>query len=240
MLNMNKENILFLIVGVLGGLIIGFAFANSVNQRSSTLPPGSADMRLNSNMPPGHPDVGDQGATGNPGGMQPEVQAAIEKAEKSPEDADAQMAAASMYIQISRFKEAITYLERANKIKPADIDIMVELGNSNFDSDNYPEAEKWYMAALAKKPNDPNVRTDLGLTFVFREPPNYDRAIQEFKKSLEYDPNHIKTLQNLTVAYSKKGQMDNAKSTLAALKALDPKNPALKKLGADIGVEVNQ
>ena len=73
---------------------------------------------------------------------------------------------------------------------------------------------------LRKKPDDVNVRTDLGLTFVFRDPPNYDRAIQEFKRSLEKDPNHIQTLQNLTVAYSKKGDAANAKATLAKLESL--------------------
>ena len=79
-----------------------------------------------------------------------------------------------------------------------------------------------------------NVRTDLGLIFVFREPPNYDRAIQEFSKSLETDPNHIQTLQNLTVAYTKKGDAVKAKATLTKLQNVDTGNTAIAKLKEDI------
>ena len=103
----------------------------------------------------------------------------------------------------------------------------MHLGNANFDGDHYDEAEKWYAQALAKKPDDVDVRTDYGLTFVFRDPPNYDRAIQEFTKSLEADPNHPQTLQNLTVAYTKKGDAAKASATLARLEAADPKNEAV-------------
>ena len=80
----------------------------------------------------------------------------------------------------------------------------MHLGNAYFDLEKYEEAEKWYTSALSKKDDDVNVRTDLGLTFIFRDKPNYDRAIQEFRRSLELDPNHPETLQNLTVAYTKK------------------------------------
>lgn len=234
---MNKENVLFGIVGLLAGLIIGFVFANSVNQRSAVITPvggGTTAASANSNMPPGHPDIGAGGTTGAQGGMQPEVQSAIEQAKQAPNDFDAQMKAAEMYYQIGRFDDAIEYLTKANKLKPEDREVIVSLGNANFDADKYEEAEKWYNQALAKS-DDVSVRTDLGLTFVFRQPPNYDRAIQEFKKSLAKDPGHIQTLQNLTVAYQKKGDAANAKDTLAKLEAVDPSNAALKKLKEDVG-----
>ncbi|HEX3100203.1 MAG TPA: tetratricopeptide repeat protein, partial [Pyrinomonadaceae bacterium] len=204
---MNKDNILFGVVGLLAGLIIGFMFANSVNKQA-VMPVAAADMKTNSNIPPGHPEI-PPGATvpggGTAGAMQPETQAAIDKAKQSPNDFQAQVAAADMYNQIERYDDAIIYLKKANQLKPDDREIVVHLGNANFDGNHFDEAEKWYIAALAKKADDVNVRTDLGLTFVFRDPPNYDRAIQEFSKSLESDPNHVQTLQNLTVAYTKKG-----------------------------------
>lgn len=231
---MNKENSLFGIVGLLVGLIVGFMFANSVNKGAAEVSPAAA-MKLNSNIPPGHPDIGSTtAATGAPGAMQPEVQAAIDKAKQSPDDFDAQVKAAAMYYQIERFDDAIALLKRANQLKPEDQEVIVHLGNANFDGNHYEEAEKWYVAALAKKADDVNVRTDLGLTFVFRDPPNYDRAIQEFNKSLEIDPNHIQTLQNLTVAYTKKGDSAKAALTLSKLENIDPKNTAIAKLRDDI------
>jgi len=231
---MSKENILFVIIGLLAGLIIGFMFANSVNQRAvvGSFAPGAPVSTTS--LPPGHPDV--------PGGQSPqsmasapEVQAAIDKAKKEPNNFEAQMKAAEFYNQIQRFDGAVEFLTRANQLKPNDYNVIVQLGNSNFDADKYDEAEKWYTRALTIKSDDVDVRTDLGLTFIFREPPNFDRAIQEFKRSLEKEPNHIQTLQNLTVAYTKKGDSERAKSTLARLEQLDPSNPAISKLREDIG-----
>ena len=57
---------------------------------------------------------------------------------------------------------------------------------------------------------------------------------KEFRRSLELDPNHPEMLQNLTVAYTKKGDTANANQTLAKLEALDPANESIAKLRADI------
>jgi tetratricopeptide (TPR) repeat protein len=225
---MNKDNFLFGIIGLLAGLIIGFMFANSVNQNA--VKTVAQSVNPNANIPPGHPEIGG----GTTGAMQPEVQAAIETAKQNPNDFDAQIKAAEMYYQIQKFDGAIEFLKQANKIKPDDYETIVNLGNAYFDAGNYAEAEKSYSAALAKKPEDVNVRTDLGLTFIFREPPNYDRAVQEFTRSLAIDPNHVQTLQDLTVAYTKKGDAAKAKETLSRLEAVDATNTAIPKLREDI------
>lgn len=231
---MNKENILFGIIGLLAGVIIGFVFANSVNQQAlvgSNAP--SVISASNTNLPAGHPDI-QGGETQQSMASVPEVQAAIDRARKEPDNFEAQMKAAEFYNRIQRFDGAVEFLTRANQLRPNDYNVIVQLGNSNFDSDKYAEAEKWYSRALTMKADDVDVRTDLGLTFIFRDPPNYDRAIQEFKRSLEVDPNHTQTLQNLTVAYTKKGDSEKARSTLAKLEQLDPSNAAIAKLRDDI------
>ncbi len=231
---MNKENILFGIVGLLAGLIIGFMYANSVNQQAALTTPSA--VPANSALPPGHPEVPAGGSTQQQStAAAPEVQAAIEKARKEPDNFDAQLKAAEFNYQIQRFDGAIEFLKRANQLKPEDYEVIVHLGNASFDGDKYEDAEKWYTLALTKKPDDVDVRTDLGLTFIFRQPPNYDRAIQEFNRSLDVDPNHAQTLQNLTVAYTKKGDSGKAKEALAKLEGLDPSNSAIPKLREDIG-----
>ncbi len=231
-INLSKDNVLFAIVGLLTGLIVGFIVANSLNESGAAMSPAtSGDMRMNSNMPPGHPDIG---AAGNQGSMQPQMLESIDKAKQDPTDFEAQLKAAEAYYQIERFPEAIQYLTAANKLRPDDRDVIVHLGNANFDASNYDEAQKWYLAALAKKPDDVNVRTDLGLTYVFREPADYDKSIEEFNKALAIDANHIQTLQNLTVAYTKKGDAAKAKETLAKLESVDPQNVALARLKTDV------
>jgi tetratricopeptide (TPR) repeat protein len=236
---MTKDNILFGVVGLLAGLIIGFFVTNSLNKQQGigAVSATSGTAAQPGNLPPGHPDV-PAGSNAQAGQRSmagaPEVQAAIEKAKAEPDNFDAQVKAAELYYQIQRFDGAIEFLTRANKLKPDDYDTIVHLGDATYDSNKFDEAEKWYSAALAKKPDDPDVRTDHGLTFMMRDPANYDRAIQEFKRALDYDPNHTQTLQNLTVAYTKKGDAANAAATLAKLEAADKSNPAIAKLSSDI------
>ena len=235
---MSKENILFIVIGLLVGFMIGFFFANSVNQGALVpqmaassgmqLPPGSSG-----NLPEGHPAVPGTGGGGG-GGAIPEVQAAIDKAKQNPNDFDAQMKAAELYYQIQRFEGAIEYLKKASDLQPDNDDVLVNLGNAYFDAGKYDDAEKSYGKVLAKKPDNIDVRTDYGLTFVFRDKPDFDRAIAEFKKVLEKDPNHVQALQNLTVAYTKKSDSASASSTLARLEQVDATNAAIPKLKEDI------
>lgn len=94
-----------------------------------------------------------------------------------------------------------------------------------------------YVAAAesaAANPNDVNVRTDLGLTFFFRNPLDVDRAIKEYRGSLERDPNHEQSLQNLVVALTRKGVAKEAREVLAKLEQVNPSNPAIAKLRADL------
>jgi tetratricopeptide (TPR) repeat protein len=229
----NKENTLFGIVGLLMGLIVGFYFANSVNQGASAASTmnGGTQQTAQGNLPPGHPNVP---GINNQTGSMPETQVVIDKARQNPNDFQAQLDAADLYYQIQRFDGAIEFLKKANELEPDNYDVIVQLGNANFDADNYQVAEKWYESALDKKPGEANVRTDYGLTFMFRETPDYDRAIAEFNRVLAADPKHEQALQNLTVAYTKKGDAAHAKATLARLTDAAPSNSTIKKLSEDI------
>ena len=228
---MTKENILFGVVGILAGFMLGFFFANSVNQGAINLaqPGPQQSAPQSAALPSGHPAV-----PGANGGAIPEVQAAIDNARQNPTDFEAQMKAAELYYQIQRFEGAIEFLKKANELQPENYEVIVNLGNSYFDAERYDDAEKTYATALTKKPNDLNVRTDLGLTFQFRDPPNYDRAITEFRRVLDADANHVQALQNLTVAYTKKSDKASASATLARLEQADAGNSAIQKLREEI------
>jgi tetratricopeptide (TPR) repeat protein len=230
---MNKENVLFGIVGLLMGLIVGFMFANSVNQKAATPSPMAAAIKPNANMPEGHPEV-PAGANPQAAAAMPQVQAALDKAKAEPDNFDAQIKAAEVNYQIEAYDKSIEFLKQANKLKPADYPTVVNLGNAYFDSGNYIDAEKWYSQALETKPEDENVRTDLGLTFIFRDPPNYDRAIKEFEQVIAKNINHPQALQNLTVAYTKKGNAAKATETVDKLAEVDPTNASVAKLREDI------
>jgi tetratricopeptide (TPR) repeat protein len=233
---MNKENTLFSIIGVLLGFIAGFIFANTANQRALVAPTAQAAQQVEG-LPPNHPPISGDAAAGGP--QQPAfdmtlVRDAEKLAESSPDNFDAQTKAGELNYAAQRYDEAINFWTRADKIRPGDYDTLVKLGNATYDAQKFTEAEKWYAQALAKKPDDTSVRTDYGLTFMLRDPADYDRAITEFQRSLASDSRHLQTLQNLTVAYTRKGDAANAKSTLAKLETVAPDSDTLPRLRADI------
>jgi tetratricopeptide (TPR) repeat protein len=235
---MNKENILFGIIGVLLGCIVGFVFANTVNQRGYTPPKQTPTAQSpNGGLPPNHPPV-DQNDTGGAepaaGAPVPEIAAHIQKAKAEPANFDAQMTAAKDYYQIQRFPEAIEYLTKAVGINPKDFTALSALGNANYDLKNFPEAEKWYRAALVVNPNSVEVRTDLGSTFMERTPPDPNKAITEYEASLRMEPNHEPTLENLARALIQKGDRAGAQSTLDRLAQANPNNQQLAGLRSQL------
>ncbi len=225
---MTKDNLLFGIIGLLLGLIIGFVVTNSINRSgysSQTASTASLATPNSANVPPNRPVVPNNEVKEPPQkAAVPAVQEAIDKAKNEPTNFDAQIKAGEMFGRIQKFDEAATYFEQAVKIKPDDYETIVKLGNSYFDSKNYETAEKWYVKALEIKPNDAAVRTDLGATFVERANPDLDRAIKEFRKSLETDPNQAQGLHNLAVAYKQKGDVQGLSETLEKLEKVNPKD----------------
>ena len=147
---MTRDNLLFAIIGVLFGFIVGFLFASTMNQRYG---PGASPAALSSGqMPADHPPLGAGGpASGN---MQAEVTAQIDEARKQPKNFDAQVKAAELFYKIGRCDPAIEFLLKANQLKPDDYQTLVALGLVNLDAGHYEVAEKWYKAALQKKPDD--------------------------------------------------------------------------------------
>ncbi|HJU56804.1 MAG TPA: tetratricopeptide repeat protein [Pyrinomonadaceae bacterium] len=232
---MSKENILFAIIGVLLGVIVGYMFATSLNrQGQARRAPVSPTTMEGAELPENHPPIPADANSETQAVESGEDAALIEKAAVSPDDFEAQMKAAEVQYRNKRFDEAIGLLTRANQLRPDDRETVVALGNANFDSGRYEAAEKWYTAALVKDPKDINVRTDLGLIFLVREPPDLDRAIQEFRRSLQINPRHEQTLQNMFVALFKKGSYAEADSTLKRLAEVNPSNPSLTKLRSDL------
>jgi tetratricopeptide (TPR) repeat protein len=229
---MKKETILYSIIGALLGFIVGFAFANIINQRGFTAQATQAGVQLQQQgLPPDHPPIDGAAATGE---NSAQAEAAAKLAKEQPGNFEAQAAAAELSYAARHYAEAINFYTRANGLRPDAFEVLVGLGNANFDAEKFDEAGKWYGVALKQQPRNVNVRTDLGLTFYFREPRDVERAVKEFRSSLELDPNHVQTLQNLTVALTTAGDAQGARATLSKLESLNPQNVALPRLRADL------
>jgi len=239
---MKKENVLFGIVGLVFGLIIGFAVTNSINRNaySQMATESAAFGALSGNQP----QVSNQVVRDQPGrgGAMPQIQQTIDRAKNEPGNFAAQMEAGEIYNRIQRFDEAADFFEKAIQIKPDDYDAVVKAGNARFDAgaikmenggdgtEDFKRAEKIYASALEKRPNDTDVRTDLGLTYLYRKPKDIERALKEFQVSFSANPNHEITLQSMARALKEKGDAAALKETLAKLEKVNPSNKTLKEL----------
>ena len=148
---MTRDNLLFSIIGLLLGFICGFMFASTMNQRSQMAPTTVAGS---ANLPADHPPVAADSGGGNPQQVFAQVQAAMKMAREQPNNFDAQVTAAKLEYQVQRFDQAIEFLLKANQLRPDTFDVLAMLGVANMDGAHYDVAEKWYRAALAKKPDD--------------------------------------------------------------------------------------
>ncbi len=144
---------------------------------------------------------------------------------------------AAMEKNAGLLSESIKLLERVSTADPKDYDALVMLGNAHFDKANFGTdksgfrtAREVYRKASALKPKDPNVLTDLALTYSLNEPPEYDLAIPEFRKAIELDSNNQRALQFMIQALWANGQAVEAAKTLEQLKSVDNTNPAIPEL----------
>jgi tetratricopeptide (TPR) repeat protein len=153
---MNRENLLFAVIGLLLGFIVGFMFASSMSQKMAQSQMAGASQTL----PSDHPPVGAQNA-GDPAAMRQQVMAQIEKARNEPNNFDAQIKAAELYYQIQRYDQAIEFLLKANQLKPTDYETVAILGVVNLDAGHFDQAEKWYRVALKMKSDDTRVLAGL-------------------------------------------------------------------------------
>lgn len=168
----------------------------------------------------------------------PEKLSDIKKAEDlaggNPQSFDAQMQAAQINNDVKNYPETLEHLSLANKLRPDNYEAIVALGNINFDMGYFIKAESWYQSALSKKPKEAGVRTDLGSTFLFRDPPDLPQAIAEFRRALEINPKSEIALQNLATALVRKGDGSQARAVLLRLETVQPANPFIAKLRAQL------
>jgi tetratricopeptide (TPR) repeat protein len=173
-----------------------------------------------------------------------EIRQKIAEADKNPDNFNFQKNLglalyryAAMKQDADLLSEVARLLTRANQKDEKDYDVLIALGNSYFDigyikkdDENLKKSREFYQKALAQKPNDADVRTDLGLTYFLVNPPETDKALAELNKSLQINAKHEKTLQVMTQALLSQNKTIEAEKYLTQLKEVNPKNQFLPEL----------
>ncbi len=238
---MNAKSLLVSIIAVIISFIGGFVIANALN-RSEMDVLRAENARIKKNPVENDSELSLSGE---------EIRQRIAEAEQNQTNFGFQKNLglalyryATMKKDENLLNEAEKILKRANSLNDKDYEVIVALGHFNFDlglfkSDNerFAKAREYYQKALTAKPNDVDVRTDYAITFYLQNPPDYDKAIAEFNKSLKENPKHEKTLEFLTQSLLKQGKTKEAETVLAKLSELNPNTPTLAEMQKQISQE---
>jgi tetratricopeptide (TPR) repeat protein len=243
-----KEKISIFVVGLFVGLVVGFIVTNYLNRPEFA--PGAGAMAGTPGGMPGGAPGGAPGANPSGAGQQQisdeELKHIMQQVDSNPDRYEDQLMLAEYLMRVRHQpQDAIKYYERANALKPNELKPLAGLGDANLDAAGFTQDEAKrndllrasaaaYEKALAIEPDNINYRTDMGLAYFFRTPPEVDKAIAEYRKSLEVDPKHEITLVNLAVALTAKGDVAAAEETIARIQTVNPNNQKLQQLRADL------
>jgi tetratricopeptide (TPR) repeat protein len=186
---MTRENLLFAIIGILLGFIVGFMLASSISQKQ-TMQQATASRPA---MPADHPAMSTQPNAVDPQAVRNQVTASLEQARNEPNNFDAQIRAADLYAQIGRFEQGIEFLIKANQLKPSDYDTIVRLGAFNVEAEHFEAAEKWYRAAMKMRSDD--IRVLAGMAAVMLGKGDARAAEDAIAKLEQASPNSVDLAQ---------------------------------------------
>lgn len=194
---MNKDNLLFL----MGGLLVGYVTAYLTFEAMSTRQPPRLTPELRAQIA-----MGDEATAG--GGP-----------------TDARVADAQGGGPMAEIQQLRDYVEK----NPNDAQAVRKLADMNFEIQNWQRAQQLYAHYLELKPNDPDVMTDLGITY--RGTGKFDQALDQFRRAHKVSPDHWQSYYNevVVLAFDLK-KLDEAGTLLGKLQQMQPANPDVKKL----------
>jgi Tetratricopeptide repeat len=210
---LNKDNLLYTIIGILIGFVSAYLLfeAMSARQPPRLTPELRAQIAMEGENP-GQPAGGGEAPTdartadtSNPG-----------MGGAAPGGGGPAMA------EIQQLRD---YVEK----NPNDADAVLHLANLNFDIRNWARAQELYSHYLKLRPGNPDVLTDLGISY--RETQQFDQALERFRQARKLAPAHWQALYNevVVLAFDLK-RFDEAGPVLQELQRMQPGNPEVAKL----------
>ncbi|MGI9036576.1 MAG: tetratricopeptide repeat protein [Pyrinomonadaceae bacterium] len=246
---MSKKFLWLSLVAVVISFAGGFLLANALNRLQ--IENLTAEIGSLKNAPPVEEEKDSPAVL-----TDQEIEQKIAAADKNPDDTETQKNLAfalyrysTMTQQTKWLPDIARLLNRAAQKNPKDYNSLMTLGDIYFDlaqtaansnsadaksdlNKNIQQSRSFYQKALAMNPNDAQMQTNLGATYLFANPPENEKAIAEFQKSLQTSPKNEKTLEFIIKALINNNKTGEAKNYFDKLKALNPKNEALPDLEA--------
>jgi Flp pilus assembly protein TadD len=145
---MNKDNLLFTIIGLLSGFVLGYVAHEVMTTRQP------ARLVMNSLEPaPGSAPAGAAPAGGAPAAGMERVQQLRTYVEKNPNDAAAVRELANLNFDIGNWQRAAELYQQFLKLVPGDADVMTDLGACLRSLGQPQQAVELFRQALAARPD---------------------------------------------------------------------------------------
>lgn len=208
---MNKGQLSFAFAGLLFGFLIGFVVAHQIwagRGAGFTHPPIPPGMEGAAGMPPVDRPAG--GTRPQPG-----------SGEMGEAPAASSAAGAAGMGMMEQVQKEITSLKALVEKEPQNAAALTRLGDMYFDVGKFDGAKEYYTRALAAKPGDINVETDLGT--VLKNLGEPAEALKHFETSVAADPRHWKGWFNIgIVCMYDLGDFDRAEKAFEKVAELNP------------------
>lgn len=111
------------------------------------------------------------------------------------------------------------------KARPADGALLVRIGNSYYDGQDYLKAIEFYQKALKLTPENVDVRTDMATAMWYSG--DAEGSIKQYEQSLKSQPTHPQTLFNMGIV--KWQGKNDSKGTIQAWERLLASNPGYQE-----------
>lgn len=198
---MQKDNVLFLLGGVVLGVLFALVAGHALERDPLAAVRDSAGRELAGPAGPRAPtQVGNAAAPPPSGGG----------------------AAAPMVAEINALKQSI-------QDDPTDVAAMVRLANLYHQVNMFDQAIPFYEMALERRPDDPDLLSDLGICY--RSVQRAGDALAMFDRAQAANPDHWQSLFNIVVvAGFDLEDFDRADAAIRRLDAIDPPPPQLDEL----------
>jgi tetratricopeptide (TPR) repeat protein len=217
------------LAGLIVGFLVSFLWVSSYNRNNAPVAQ-SAGGAMPGNMPAGNSSAGQQAMMG-------QVQQIIEKAKSNPKDFQEQIDAAGVYYQSGKEAETVEYLKKAYELKPDEfksnqqlIGALPIIATYYADQKDYGEADTWFRRSMEVEPTNDAIRIELASSYIQRQPPQPDKAIQELQTALKSNPKDAHALGHLVEAYAVKRDAAGAEDALNLMREAEPSNQRLSAL----------
>jgi cytochrome c-type biogenesis protein CcmH/NrfG len=174
---MRNKEIVYAIVGIAIGFILGFFTSRLTDSEASHFhPPHQASNP--SEIPADHPSME----------VMERLREYQTRAESHPEDKQVRVALGNEYYNMGRFDAAISWYEQALELQPQDADVTTDLGTSYLYNNNPGRAIELYRKAIEIQTDHPQAMQNLG--FAYYATGEFDNAIDTWQRLLSTHKNY--------------------------------------------------